>query len=87
MKVKGKLSVEVELDNNELANALKQYLLSEYFDSDDEVDLSEDLYTEDNFQVYIGKKEKLLASDSEVASIVDTINILKYGYKLEIKED
>lgn len=83
----GKLLVDVELDNNELANALKQFLLSEYFDGNiDEVDLSKDLYTEENFQVYIGKKEQLVASDSEVASIVDTINLLKYGNKLEIKE-
>lgn len=84
MKVKGIQKVEVEINNKDLADLILQFIKSEYVDEG--YDSTSDWVTKDG-HTYIGSKEYHIASDTEVSTLVDAMNIIRYGYKLELDED
>ena len=79
MKISGTQRVEVEVSRKDLADAVQNLIIEDYFDNDLE-DRGSVWYTdEEGFRVYIDSEDNLIATDREVAALTDTMNILRYG--------
>lgn len=74
MKLIGTQKIEIDVSRDELAKALQQIVIEDCFEND--LDKLSHWSTE-GFYVYADNT--LIATDNEVASIVNTINILKNG--------
>lgn len=78
MKIKGTQQIEVELSRKDLADAIQNLIIEDYFDNDLE-DKGSVWYTdEEGFRVYIDSEDNLIATDREVAALTDAMNILRY---------
>jgi|GEM_PF-4042269 len=83
MKIKGKQIVEVEITERELAYALmdivrKKLKLDNSFD-----DAGCDWVT-DKDKTYIGNNKWLISNNPEIASMINTVNLLIYNQTLGI---
>jgi hypothetical protein len=76
----GKQTVEIEIDEREFGNALLKYVMQKYLGGDFD-DAGCDWLTKDG-KVYIGSLDWLAIDDSDAATLVDAVNILKSGKKL-----
>jgi hypothetical protein len=78
MKIKGTQQIEVEVSRKDLADAIQNLIIEDYFDNDLE-DKGSVWYTdEEGFRVYIDSEDNLIATDREVAALTDAMNILRY---------
>jgi len=82
MRITGKQTVEIEINEKELGYAIMQHVIDEYF-GDDFDDAGCDWYTKDT-KVYVGGEDWLVSENPHVAVLVDAANILRYGKKLEL---
>lgn len=82
MKIIGKQIVEIEVGKDELASAIMQHVINEYFGGYFD-DAGCDWMTKDG-KVYIGGKDWLVSENPYVAILVDAANILRYGKKFEL---
>ena len=79
MKIKGKQTVEVEIDEKELAYAIMDFMRKKFkIDVDD---AGCDWFTKCGC-TFIGDRDWLISDKPEVASLVDAMNILRYGKSL-----
>ena len=86
MKIVGKQTVEIEIDEKELSYVIMQYVIDKYFAGDFD-DRGVDWFTKDS-KVYVGGEDWLLVSDNpNIATLVDSANILRYGRKLELHDE
>lgn len=68
MKIKGTQQIEVEVSRKDLADAIQNLIIEDYFDNDLE-DKGSVWYTdEEGFRVYIDSEDNLIATDREVAA-------------------
>lgn len=78
MKIKGTQQIEVEVSRKDLADAIQNLIIEDYFDNDLE-DKGSVWYTDEGgFRVYIDSEDNLIATDREVAALTDAMNILRY---------
>lgn len=78
MKIKGTQQIEVEVSRKDLADAIQNLIIEDYFDNDLE-DKGSVWYTdEEGFRVYIDSEDNLIATDREVVALTDAMNILRY---------
>lgn len=82
MKITGKQTVEIEINENELGHAIMQYVIDNYFGGYFD-DGWCDWYTKDK-KVYVGGEDWLVSENPHVAVLVDAANILRYGKKFEL---
>lgn len=78
--VTGTQKVSLEINNSELADAIDQFIVKKYFDSDFD-DAGCDWYTKDE-EVFIGDEDWKVSVNKNVASLVDASNIIRHGKKL-----
>ncbi len=71
MKIKGTQQIEVEVSRKDLADAIQNLIIEDYFDNDLE-DKGSVWYTdEEGFRVYIDSEDNLIATDRQRGSSVD----------------
>lgn len=81
MKIKG--IQEVEITREELAEALRQFIIENYTGEFD--DAGCDWVTTKDGKFCIGyEKDWVISKDPRVATLVDAVNIIMYGQKMTI---
>lgn len=85
MKIIGKQTVEIEIDEKELSYVLMEYVIDHYFAGDFD-DGGLEWYTKYS-KVYVGGEDWLVSENPLVATLVDSVNILRYGRKLELHSE
>jgi len=78
MKITGKQTVEIEVSKQELAYAIMRVIQEKLGNIDD---AGCDWLTEQNV-TFIGGMDWVVSFDSNIATLVNAMNVLKYGKKL-----
>lgn len=86
MKISGRQveTIEIEIDRYELSRILMSFVLDDFLNMEGYDDAGCDWLT-DNGCVYLGTKDWLFSSDNKVATLIDAMNIIKYGKKLTLQ--
>ena len=82
MKITGKQTIEIEIDNDELASAIMQWMMMRFGEIDD---AGGDWGT-DNGDTFIYEGNWKVSSNPYVATLVDAANIIRYGRRMIVDD-